>query len=152
MGKSLTAWVDIDADSLPQNQLHVGRMAKLYHYSYCQVHPLLRPRPPATELGAFMDGGVPRRLCFHLRGRQTRLVNETAPIKDSRNSSENDLMQVHPHLSVVVFDNLQVKEVILIFPSQGGIPASSLRNLKLVLRAEVIGWRKKKNNLKHPEH
>lgn len=48
--------------------------------------------------------------------------------------------EVHPHLSIIVFDNLQVKEVILVLSTKGGVPASSLRNLKLVLGAQVFSW------------
>lgn len=49
---------------------------------------------------------------------------------------------VRPHLSIVVFDDLQVKEVVFILSIQGGIPTSSLRNFKLILRAEIISWEK----------
>lgn len=63
-------------------------------------------------------------------------VNQTVPKMDS----EKFLVQFHPHLSIVVLDDLKVKEVVLILSTQGGIPTSGLRNLKLVLRAEVISW------------
>lgn len=106
MGKTLAARVNVDADPLSQDQLHVGRVAELNHNSNRQVHPLLRPRSPTTELGTLVDSRVPRCLCFHLQGRQTLLVNETVPQMDSGDSSEKYLMQLHPHLSIVVFDDL----------------------------------------------
>lgn len=59
VGKTLAAWVYIDADPLSQDQLHVCRVAELNHHSNCQVYPLLWPRSSTTELGTLMDGRVP---------------------------------------------------------------------------------------------
>lgn len=42
------------------------------------------------------------------------------------------------HLAVVMLDDLQVEEVVLVLATQSGVPTASLRNLKLVLRAEII--------------
>lgn len=59
MGEALAAWVNVDADPLPQNKLHVSRVAELDHHADRQVDALLWPRPPATKLGTLMDSGVP---------------------------------------------------------------------------------------------
>lgn len=37
-----------------------------------------------------------------------------------------------------MLDDLQVEEVVLVLAAQRGVPTSGLRNLKLVLRAEII--------------
>lgn len=59
MGKPLTTRVNVDTDSLPQDQLHVRGVTELNHHSNGQVYALLRPRAPTTELGTLVDGGVP---------------------------------------------------------------------------------------------
>lgn len=56
---------DVDAYALPEDQLHVGRVAQLHHGAQRQVDPLLRGRRSA-ELGTLVDGGVPGRLQLHL--------------------------------------------------------------------------------------
>lgn len=66
MCEALAARVNADADSFPQHQLHVGRVAELNDHSNCQVDTMLGPDPPSTEEGALVDSGVPRCLCFHL--------------------------------------------------------------------------------------
>ena len=45
------------------------------------------------------------------------------------------------YLPVVVFDDLQVKEVILVLAAQRSVPASCLGRLQCLLGAEVIRWR-----------
>lgn len=59
VSEALAARVNVDADSLPQDQLHVSRVTELDDHSNSQVHPLLGPRAPPTELGTLVDGGVP---------------------------------------------------------------------------------------------
>lgn len=68
--KTLAPGVDVDTDPLPQDQLHVGGVAELDHHSNCQVHAVLRPGSPTTELGTLVDGGVPRCLCLDLGVRE----------------------------------------------------------------------------------
>lgn len=59
VGETLAARVNADADPLPQDQLHVGRVAELNHHTNRQVNSLLWPRSPATQLWTLVDGGVP---------------------------------------------------------------------------------------------
>lgn len=44
-----------------------------------------------------------------------------------------------------MFDNLQVEEVVLVFSSQHGVPASGFRHFKLLMGVEVVGWGKREN-------
>lgn len=57
--KTLATQVDIDADPLSQDQLHIGRMAELHHHSNCQINPLLWPCPSPTQLRTLVDSRVP---------------------------------------------------------------------------------------------
>lgn len=42
------------------------------------------------------------------------------------------------HLSIVVFDNLQIKEVVLILSVQYGIPAAGFWAVQVFLGAKII--------------
>lgn len=56
---------DVDADTLSEYQLHVGRVAQLDHRPDRQVHPLLS-RAHATQLGALVHRRVPGSLQLYL--------------------------------------------------------------------------------------
>lgn len=140
MCEALAAGVDVDTDSFPQHQLHVGRVAELNDHSNRQVDALLGPQPPSTEEGTLVDSRVPRCLCFHLKVHQIH-YNKSTEWKYSP-------FEAALYLSIVVFDNLQVEEVVLIFFTQSGVQASRLRHLELVLRAEVISWGSNKTYFK----
>lgn len=59
VGKTLAAWVNVDTDPFPQDELHVGRVAELNHHSNRQIYPLLRPHATSTQLRTLVDSGVP---------------------------------------------------------------------------------------------
>lgn len=56
---------DVDTDALPEDQLHVSRVAQLHHHAHRQVDSLLSGCH-ATQLGALMDCWVPGSLHLHL--------------------------------------------------------------------------------------
>ena len=70
----LASRVEVDADAFPEDQLHVSRVAELYHGSYRQVHTLLRPHPASAQLGRLMNRGVPGRFCLHLDTHKQRQI------------------------------------------------------------------------------
>lgn len=71
--------------------------------------------------------------------RQRKLVTIRYTFKGAViQKKKSKIFHFHLHLSIVVLDDLKVKEVVLILSTQGGIPTSGLWNLKLVLGAEII--------------
>lgn len=43
-----------------------------------------------------------------------------------------------PHLSIVVLDDLQIKEVVLVLSAQHGVPATGFRTLQVFLGAKIL--------------
>lgn len=70
-------------------------------YTRCSGHA-----PPRLSWGHSWTVESHDASAFTCRVGQTQPVTETIPKTDSRNSSEKKLMQVHPHLSIIVFDDL----------------------------------------------
>lgn len=108
----------------------MGRVAQLDHDTDSQVDPLLT-RCHAAELRTLMYCRVPGCLHFdlHHKGEHLQHMNffhsniNLAPYSYSSNIlGEKKVAQQNrrtsPYLRIVVFDNVKVKEVILIFPSE----------------------------------
>lgn len=133
--------VDVDCDSLAEDQLHGGRMTKLHRGFHDQVDPFVRHRD-TVQVDGVVDGWIPGTHSRHLR-----VIMRTYEKSEYAIDSSHYYVISHTlcYLIIAVSDDGKVEERASVLFGKNWVHAGSVRTRQLIIHCQVISCKTDKS-------